>query len=126
MTLGRADRRLHSGTPPAQNPADGAVIWFQLGKDFKGEAKLEILDAKGTVDRQGEPAKLDPKPAEKDDARTMTTMTTSRSAKLEPKPGLNRFVWDLTHDGATVIPGAAGRFRQRRRRASRSRRGRTR
>ena len=35
-------------------------------------------------------------------------MTTARrSAKLEPKPGLNRFVWDLTHDGATVIPGAA-------------------
>jgi hypothetical protein len=26
---------------------------------------------------------------------------------LEPKPGLNRFIWDLTHDGATVIPGAA-------------------
>ena len=26
---------------------------------------------------------------------------------MEPKPGLNRFVWDLTHDGATVITGAA-------------------
>ena len=34
-------------------------------------------------------------------------MTTARrKRKLEPKPGLNRFVWDLTHDGATVIPGA--------------------
>jgi photosystem II stability/assembly factor-like uncharacterized protein len=80
------------------NPDPGAVIWFQLGPDFNGEAKIEILDAKGTVIAQAsgrrEPAKDD-----KDDEG-------APKRKLEPKPGLNRFVWDLTHDSARVIPGA--------------------
>jgi len=26
-----------------ENPPDGAVIWFQLGKDFKGEACPRVL-----------------------------------------------------------------------------------
>src|SRR5205807_2693057 len=32
--------------------------------------------------------------------------TTPPDRKLPAKGGLNRFVWDLTHDGAKVIPGA--------------------
>jgi photosystem II stability/assembly factor-like uncharacterized protein len=86
-----------------QNPANGAVIWFQLGKEFKGEVKLDVLDAKGNTVAQAsgkasggrEPPASDKKDDDGPPKR-----------KIEPKPGLNRFVWDLTHDGATVIPGA--------------------
>jgi hypothetical protein len=88
-----------------QNPSEGSTIWFHLGQSFKGEAKLEILDSKGTViaiasgkyDPTAPPA-ADPPDEEDEDGPP--------KRKLEPKPGLNQFVWDLTHDGATVISGA--------------------
>lgn len=90
-----------------QNPADGAAIWFQLDKDFKGETKLEILDARGALIAKAT-GKFDPRPAEKPDAKDDDDDDVApKPLKMEPKPGLNRFVWDLTHDGATVIPGAA-------------------
>ncbi len=41
-----------SGFTPAavgDNPAAGATVWYQLPPDFKGEVKLEVLDAKGKV-----------------------------------------------------------------------------
>jgi photosystem II stability/assembly factor-like uncharacterized protein len=88
------------------NPEDGAVIWYQLGKDFRGEVKLEIQDDKGNVIAKAEgKAKREgeaPAEPEKDDEDE----DGPPKRKLEPKPGLNRFVWDLTHDGATTIPGA--------------------
>jgi hypothetical protein len=88
------------------NPDTGAVVWFHLGPDVKTEVKIEILDAKGTVvaTASGKPVAGSPPDARRggeDDEDG------SPKRKLEPKPGLNRFVWDLTHDGATVIPGAA-------------------
>ena len=76
-------------------------------KDFKGEAKIEILDAKGTVIAKAS-GKFGDKPADCNQRKRMMTSTAPKPRKLEPKPGLNRFVWDLTHDGATPIPGAAG------------------
>jgi len=91
-----------------ENPADGAMIWFQLGKDVTGEVKLEVLDPRGNVvakasgkteaSGRGQPTV----PDSQDDEST----NNPTQRKLEPKPGLNRFVWDLTHDGATPIAGA--------------------
>jgi photosystem II stability/assembly factor-like uncharacterized protein len=93
-----------------QNPADGAVIWFQLGKDFKGETKLEVVDEKGNVIAKAA-GKFEANPDRKgggdDKDDDDDKGDTPKPRKMEPKPGLNRFVWDLTHDGATVIPGAA-------------------
>ncbi|HSQ55282.1 MAG TPA: hypothetical protein VLM40_06010, partial [Gemmata sp.] len=89
------------------NPANGAAIWYQLDKEFKGEAKLEILDAKGSLVAKAS-GKFEANPEHKeggDEKKDDDDAPPKR--KLEPKPGLNRFVWDLTHDGATVIPGAA-------------------
>lgn len=87
-----------------QNPPDGSAIWYHLGPAFKGEAKLEILDGRGTVIATAagkyDPSKPPAEPDDKDDDDEVP------KRKLEPKPGLNRFVWDLTHDGATVIAGA--------------------
>ncbi len=94
-------------TPHAtgQNPDAGAVVWYSLGESFKGEVTIEVLDAKGTVlatakgkRESGAPPKDDKK--DKDDPN-------APKRKLEPTAGLNKFVWDLTHDGAKVIPGAA-------------------
>ena len=42
---------------------------------------------------------------DKDDGDALPTKRKER--KLEAKAGLNRFVWDLTHDGADPIPGSA-------------------
>jgi hypothetical protein len=84
------------------NPDTGAVIWFQLGADFKGPVEIEILDPKGKVIAAAKGAwSGEEKPAAKDDKEG-----DAPKRKLEPRPGLNRFVWDLTHDGATVIRGA--------------------
>jgi hypothetical protein len=93
-----------------ENPDGGAVIWFHLGPDFKSEAKIEILDSGGkviaTATGKANPDRKvggdsDEKDKEKDEGKD------EHKRKLEPKPGLNRFVWDLTHDGATTIPDAA-------------------
>lgn len=90
-------------TPHAagQNPDTGAVVWYSLGTDFKGDVTVEVLDDKGTViatakGKAGAPAKDD----KKDDPD-------APKRKLEPAAGLNKFVWDLTHDGAKPIPNAA-------------------
>ena len=105
-------------TVSGENPDAGAVVWFHLGPDFKGEVKLEILDAKGNViaKAKGTPSggRKPPVPDPDDDeadspnreGEAPAEPADSPKRKLEPKPGLNRFVWDLTHDGATTIPGA--------------------
>ncbi len=92
-----------------ENPDTGAVIWYQLEPKFTGEVKLEVLDAKGTViakatgkTRSNDPANPD-EDSKKDEPSEDADAAPKR--KLEPKPGLNRFVWDLTHDGATGISG---------------------
>jgi len=85
------------------NPASGAVVWYHLGADFQGEVKIEILDAKGNVIAVAsgrKPPESDKKESESDDDDG------APKRKLDPKPGLNKFMWDLTHDGAKVIPGS--------------------
>lgn len=88
------------------NPPVGAIIWYQLGPDFKGEAKIEILDAKENVIAVAS-GKVNPDHkagGDSDDKDDEEDGPPKR--KFEPHSGLNRFVWDLTFDGATVIPGA--------------------
>jgi photosystem II stability/assembly factor-like uncharacterized protein len=87
------------------NPDTGAVIWYHLGPDVKGEVKIEILDGNGKVIATAS-GKMPPPSASPDRKGDSDEEEPSTKLKLEPKPGLNRFVWDLTHDGATVIPGA--------------------
>ncbi len=86
------------------NPARGAVVWFQLGKEPASDVKLEILDAKGKVIAK---ASGGSKSARKDDKKDdEDNEEASKPRKFEVQRGLNRFVWDLTHDGADAIPGA--------------------
>lgn len=82
-----------------ENPAYGSGIWMFFAQN-PDDAKLEILDSKGKViaTAQMKTEKEAPSDDEDDEAPPVRTM------KL--KKGLNRFVWDYTHDGAETIPGA--------------------
>jgi hypothetical protein len=94
----------HLRTSTAANPPRGAVVFFHLSKLPK-EVTLEVFDAKGNpVAKALGKAKPDPKPAGEDEKKDDDDPKVKR--KFDLKAGLNRFVWDLTHDGADVIPGA--------------------
>ena len=91
----------------AANPASGAVIWYQFKTEPTGEVRLEILDANDKViaKAKAKPSR-DRKGAASDDEDDQKDHK-KKDRKLEAKAGLNRFVWDLTHDGADPIPGGA-------------------
>ena len=83
----------------AKNPPTGAVIDYFLKAEPKGETTIEILDGAGQVIRKfsskrrnglEEPLGPESKKPEKE---------------LEPKAGLNRFVWDMLCESARKIPG---------------------
>ncbi|HVL15771.1 MAG TPA: sialidase family protein, partial [Gemmata sp.] len=97
------------GHASGENPDTGAVVWFQLGEKFTGEAKIEITDAKGiTIAKAtGKHEATPDRKAGGDEKDKEDDEVGPPKRKLEPKPGLNRFVWDLTHEGATPIAGAA-------------------
>jgi hypothetical protein len=101
--------RYHSPVQPreerytGQNPPKGAIIYYQLGKEEKGDLKLEVLDAKGRVIRRlssgDDKAKEDPdEPDAPEDEEKKTV--------LKREEGINRVVWDLRYEGAQVIKGA--------------------
>jgi len=96
----------HRGTT-TPNPTAGAVIPFHLADTLKGEVTLEIFDAKAKsiIKATGKATggKTDDAADEEDDDDAVPT---KKERKLAVAAGLNRFVWDLTHDGAEVIPGA--------------------
>lgn len=97
--LGGGDVTGHMRHATAPDPASGAVVWFHIAGEPKGEVKIDVLDAKGTVIAKAS-GKAKANPDEKEDKD-------APKRKFEPKKGLNQFVWDLTHDGAKTIKGAA-------------------
>ncbi len=85
------------------NPPRGALISYHLAEKAKGEIKLEVLDAGGTLVRTLssvlEPPYIAPDSADADPSE-------KRKAELENVQGLNRAAWDLSYQGATRIPGS--------------------
>lgn len=90
----------HRGSS-TRDPERGAVLWYSFAKEPK-EAKLEILSADGKViaKASGKPDAEDKDEEEDEDGQD------KKDRKLAVKAGLNKFVWDFTHDGADTIPGA--------------------
>jgi photosystem II stability/assembly factor-like uncharacterized protein len=93
--------RYHSGPREknaGENPPQGAVVYFWLKDAPKGEVKLEVLDSRNQIVRTLSSTKREPWGAAEDEE--------------EPKPdfkaeaGLQRAVWDLRWQGATLIKNA--------------------
>jgi len=96
--------RQHAGGTP--NPSYGLAIWYSLGKAAKGTVTLEILDAAGKSVTKAK-GKLGDGASEEAEDEDEAPSAATKERKLPAKPGVNRYVWDLTYDGAEVIPGAA-------------------
>jgi photosystem II stability/assembly factor-like uncharacterized protein len=117
-----------------KNPDYGAVVWYHLKDEPKEDVTLEVLNAAGQVIAKAEkkgkapaakpgekpaskpppPAKADEPPAqerekvkdEPEDDEDDEESQEKKKRKLPAEKGLNKFVWDFTHDGADTIPGA--------------------
>ena len=95
----------HLRTSTAPNPTRGAVVWFHLGKEpKKDDVTLEVFDAKGKLVSK---AKGKPEGKEEPDQDDEDQGPPAKKERTFPvKEGTNRVVWDLTHEGAEMIPGA--------------------
>jgi photosystem II stability/assembly factor-like uncharacterized protein len=85
-----------------KNPDAGAVAWFQLPKLPKEDVTIRVADKAGKLVCEAK-GKTDAKDDDKDDEDDDKDPP-KREFKI--KAGLNRFVWDVTYDGAEFIPGA--------------------
>ena len=72
----------------AENPPNGAVVFYNFAEAPEREVVLEILDSGGQLIRSFSSA--------------------DEEDSLPASTGMNRFVWDLLHPGAEIILG--GRF----------------
>ncbi len=90
------------GTHPFEgvNPAFGSVIYYQLPEEFADstDIKLEVKNPAGKVIRT-----LTSKP---DPSFQGYAGGPGPDPVLSKNPGLNRFVWNLSHDGMPGIPTA--------------------
>jgi len=84
------------------NPPKGAIIDYYLKDDAKKPITIEILDA---ADKRV--IKFDGKDfTKKDDDEHEDPLPDPKRPEVPAKAGVNRFIWDLQHSGAAVIPGA--------------------
>lgn len=104
------DTPLPPEEPAGQNPPDGAILDFYLGKDVSA-VKLEIVDNSGAVIRTFSSSD---KPTTLDSLGVQHPMYWVRPfQKLATSRGHHRFVWDLYHEsprGAQRSLGIAATF----------------
>jgi hypothetical protein len=86
-----------------QNPPRGARVYYWLAKEPKDDVKLEVLDASGAVI-----ANLSSKPKEPTGAYEYVKQESDQLKELAlPKgEGVQRALWNLTWEGAEMIPNA--------------------
>ena len=107
-TYGSAQEGGDSGS--TSNPDRGVTFTYHLASEPDDDITLEILDSAGTVVRTLSSVEQQPYlAADHPDARP----NQKSSIDLSRDEGLNRASWNLTHEGATEIPGStndAGRM----------------
>jgi photosystem II stability/assembly factor-like uncharacterized protein len=91
--------------PASENPPDGAILYYSLKNNAKGEVTLDVLDAKGNRVRHYSnkiaPSKLP--------VGNAPDYWFASATVLDTKPGLHRFVWDVhTEDPLTLSYGYFG------------------
>lgn len=94
---GRGDM---SGSFKGANPPQGTILYYHLKNDVPADAiKLEIVDSSNKVIRTYTAAKS---PAQEGEAESEEGPR--KPPSLGTKAGLNRFAWDMRHDGAVQVP----------------------
>jgi hypothetical protein len=83
------------------NPPRGALIYYSLKEKPKGEVKIDILDAQGTVVRT-----LSSVAREPDNSDDNEDPEDLKKDALSKDPGIHRTAWDLKWQGAAKIKGA--------------------
>ena len=93
----------HQEKGKGDNPPDGAVISYYLKDKPKKPLTIEVLngDNKRVILIDGK----DGKPKDGKDWSEDPHIEANRP-EVPAEPGVNRFVWDLTHAGGTFIPNA--------------------
>jgi len=94
------DTPLQPGMPTAQNPPDGAILYYFVSSPPKGEMSLDIFNEQGARVRHFSTV---PK------AETLTPANVPEfwfypPEQLPARKGLNRFVWDLQYPHPTALP----------------------
>jgi photosystem II stability/assembly factor-like uncharacterized protein len=94
------DTPLQRDEPMAQNPPDGAFLYYSLTSVPKGEITLDVLDEKGTCIRHlsSVPEKETLPPA------NVPEYWFYPPVSLPAAAGINRFVWDLRYPHPTTLP----------------------
>jgi photosystem II stability/assembly factor-like uncharacterized protein len=94
------DTPLQPGTPLAQNPPDGAILYYFFNSPPKGEITLDVLDSQGTrvAHFSNVPAKESTFPA------NVPEFWFYPPAALPISAGINRFVWDLRYPHPVALP----------------------
>ena len=90
--------------PVGANPPDGAVIYYSLKTAPKEQITLEVLDQHGKLVRKFS-SKKSTEGASPDEEEFGITRT---GDELPADAGLNRFVWNMSYEPPTRVPGAVG------------------
>jgi len=95
--IGHTKRRRYA---IAENPSEGAIIYYHLKEKPKDSAKLEILDAQGKVIRSysSEKKKTEEAPSEWEHDEEVE--------HIPAEAGLNLFAWDLRYETPAKIPAS--------------------
>ena len=86
------DTPLPPDEPVGENPPEGAMIDYSLGKDTSGPVTLEIKDGKGNLVRRYASTDRIPPP---DPTLKIPRYWVRSPQALSATPGLHRFLWDL-------------------------------
>ena len=87
------DTPLPPDEPVGENPPEGAMIDYSLGKDTAGPVTLEIKDGKGNVVRRY--ASTDPVPPADPKLKIPRYWVQSAAAVVGRHRDLHRFFWDM-------------------------------
>jgi photosystem II stability/assembly factor-like uncharacterized protein len=95
--MGHTNRRRYA---IGENPPDGAILSYYLKSEPKEPAKLELLDAQGSVLRSFTSVEKKPEGPPDEGERD------EPAEHIPAKAGLNLFTWDLRYESPKKISGA--------------------
>jgi photosystem II stability/assembly factor-like uncharacterized protein len=95
------DTPLPPDVPAGENPPEGAIIDYYLGRSVSGAVTLEIRDSGGQIVRRYSSADTVPPP---DPALSIPAYWVRPTQTLSAAPGLRRFLWDMH---LQPVPGVA-------------------